>query len=186
MPAEGQGRRPHAACPSSCLGQTGHGERGQERRVSSCGQGPWGTREPPRSSALCRAALVPRPPLPPPSLGVSGRQEGPGSCFGVLQGCRTGSSHAGRVCRAASLVQLIRAPQGWELLPSGTPGCRGGGVPLDSALHPSPPAHQCQCHRGILPAGAGPGQPRCLPPHPAPVPFRRCTSQSKRLGSFQR
>lgn len=35
VPVEGQGKRPHAACPGSCWEQTGHGEREQQRRVSS-------------------------------------------------------------------------------------------------------------------------------------------------------
>lgn len=61
---------------------------------------------------------------------------------------------------------------GWELLPSGTPQCW---VPR-ALLHILPLAHQFQCHRGILPAGAGtqsvslpaPCPPPCpLPAHPA-------------------
>lgn len=128
--------------------------------------------------------------FPPASPAVSGRQEGTGSCFGVLQGWRTGSSHAGCICR---VDQLSTAD-------TSTPGSRQGaaalghstvwggeGVPLGLALHPSPAAHQCQCHKGILPAGT-----RTLPSSPpaasspSPGACQRCMSQSKVLGSFQR
>lgn len=111
MPPEGQGERPHAACPGSCSGKTGGGEREQKRRVSSWGQGSWGA---PRSSALCWAGLVPAPPAP--HRAVPGQQEGAGSCSG---GCGAGPCRDGGIRRVTTPKK--RNPQpGRELLALGT------------------------------------------------------------------
>lgn len=171
VPMEGQGRRPHAACPSSCSGQTGHGEREQKKRVSSWGQGPQGGRGT-RELCLLLGRLGPQHPCSHLQALVSqSSRRARGDALGCSRDVGLDPATLGAFAGWASLAQLIRAPQdpGWELLPSGTAGCQGGGVPLVLASHPSPPAHQY--HRGILPTGVGPGQPCCLSPHPVPVPY---------------
>lgn len=132
------------------------------------GSGAPGRQGHPGTLPFAGQAWSPAPPLPPPSLGVSEQQEGTGGCS---RDVGLDPATLGAFAVWASLAQLIRAPQdpGWELLPSDTAGCQGGGVPLVLASHPSPPAHQY--HRGILPTGVGPGQPCCLSPHPVPVPY---------------
>lgn len=142
MPPEGQGERPHAACPGSCSGKTGGGEREQKRRVSSWGQGSWGA---PRSSALCWAGLAPAPPAP--HRAVPGQQEGAGSCSG---GCGAGPCRAGGIHRVTAPKKRNPRP-GRELLALGTLqgpvwGSHQGGGPTRLHITPSSPAHpNCWC-----------------------------------------
>lgn len=109
--------------------------------------------------------------LPPPSCAVSG-QEGAGSCFGVLWGCRAGPSHTGYFSRVGWLSTADESTQGpgWELLP---PGTAQGWCPtgLSSASFPScspVPQRGPTCWGGT---------------RPAPLPFSRASSGARFRGN---
>lgn len=140
VPAEGQGKRPHAACPSCCLGQTGHGEQEQQRRVSSWGEGPQGQPSGPQKLWLLLDWL-------PSTLIPALLSEAVWRAWGTALG------DVGMQSWTCWLpLQVGPAEHRWQETPQGAGGelwVQDGGVPLRSAPHLSLPAHQY--HRGIDP-----------------------------------
>jgi len=145
--------------------------------------GPGAAGAPGRPPGALPFAWSPAPPVPLRAPLSQGSRRARGAASGAA-----GTGVLGALAGWAGAAELARAPQGagWELLPSGTPRCQGGGVPLRSASHPSPPAR-----RGILPAGVGPvGHAAFLPARSllarASAPVSRRESQSELSGSFPR